>query len=256
MNMNFLLETILLLFAILIGNGLIYSLTFFNLNEKNSSSNISLIRNNSEKDVLGLTSLISSSPLSLTSSESNSSDTLSVSSSDTLSVSSSDTLSVSSSDTLVSDTLSVISSDTNVSDDIMDDILEAEALRHYETVGQYMPRAENSLLSGINDGTVNSNSHLFDNTTSLDSITILNGPSVEQWMEIARDLHSLPVNTPAGILQQVKFEELNILYSQDIILYGITQAELRLIIELIPSWDLFKPGVNHLILMIMSYYHL
>jgi len=253
MNINFLLETILLLFVILTSNGLIYSLTFFNLNEKNSSSNISLIRNNSEKDVLGLTSLISSSPLSLTSSESSSSDSLSVSSSDTMV---SDSLSVSSSDTMVSDSLSVISSDTNVSDDIMDDILEAEALRHYETVGQYMPRAENSLLSGINDGTVNSNSHLFDNTTSLDSITILNGPSVEQWMEIARDLHSLPINTPAGILQQVKFEELNILYSQDIILYAITQAELRLIIELIPAWDLFKPGVNHLILMIMSYYHL
>jgi hypothetical protein len=54
-------------------------------------------------------------------------------------------------------------------------------------------------------------------------------------MEIARDLHSLPINTPAGILQQVKFEELNILYSQDIILYAITQAELRLIIELIPA---------------------
>jgi hypothetical protein len=238
--MNFLLETILFLFTILISNGLIYSLTFFNLNEKNSSSNISLIRNNSEKDVLGLTSLISSSPLSLTSSES----------------SSSDSSSVSSSDTMVSDTLSVSSSDTMVSEDIMDDILEAEALRHLETVGQYMPRAENSLLSGINDGTVNSNSHVFDNTTSLDSITILNGPSVEQWMEIARDLHSLPVNTPSGILQQVKFEELNILYSQDIIQYAITQAELRLIIELIPAWDLFKPGVNHLILMIMSYYHL
>jgi hypothetical protein len=238
--MNLLLETILFLFTIFISNGLIYSLTFFNLNEKNSSSNISYQRNNSEKDVLGLTSLISSSSLSLTSSES----------------SSSDSLSVSSSDTKVSDSLSVSSSDTKVSDDIMDDILEAEALRHYETVGQYMPRAENSLLSGINDGTVNSNSHVFDNTTSLDSITILNGPSVEQWMEIARDLHELPINTPAGILQQVKFEELNILYSQDIILYGITQAELRLIIELIPSWDLFKPGVNHLILMIMSYYHL
>jgi hypothetical protein len=177
MNINFLLETILLLFVILTSNGLIYSLTFFNLNEKNSSSNISLIRNNSEKDVLGLTSLISSSPLSLTSSESSSSDSLSVSSSDTMV---SDSLSVSSSDTMVSDSLSVSSSDTNVSDDIMDDILEAEALRHYETVGQYMPRAENSLLSGINDGTVNSNSHFFDNTTSLDSITILNGPSVEQ----------------------------------------------------------------------------
>src|SRR5712672_822947 len=151
MNMNFLLETILFLFTILISNGLIYSLTFFKLNEKNSSSNISLIRNNSEKDVLGLTSLISSSPLSLTSSESSSSDSSSVSSSDTM-----------------------------VSDTLMDDILEAEALRHLETVGQYMPRAENSLLSGINDGTVNSNSHVFDNTTSLDSITILNGPSLEQ----------------------------------------------------------------------------
>jgi hypothetical protein len=70
------------------------------------------------------------------------------------------------------------------------------------------------------------------------------------------DLHELPVNTAANILQQVKFEELNILYSQDIILYAITQTELRLIIELIPAMDLFKPGINHFILTIMSYYHL
>jgi hypothetical protein len=70
------------------------------------------------------------------------------------------------------------------------------------------------------------------------------------------DLHELPINTPAQILQQVKFEELNILYSQDIIHFAITQTELRLIIELIPAMDLFNPGINHFILTIMAYYHL
>lgn len=70
------------------------------------------------------------------------------------------------------------------------------------------------------------------------------------------DLHDLPINTPAQILQQVKFEELNILYSQDIIHFAITQTELRLIIELIPAISLFKPEINHLILTIMAYYHL
>jgi hypothetical protein len=69
------------------------------------------------------------------------------------------------------------------------------------------------------------------------------------------DLHELPINTPAGILQQVKFEELNILYSQDIINFSITQTELRLIIEHLPAWTLFDPEINHLILTIMSYYH-
>jgi hypothetical protein len=69
------------------------------------------------------------------------------------------------------------------------------------------------------------------------------------------DLHDLPYNTPQGIVQQVKFEELNILYSQDIINFGITQTELRLIIELLPTIDLFRPDINHFILTIMSYYH-
>jgi hypothetical protein len=68
--------------------------------------------------------------------------------------------------------------------------------------------------------------------------------------------HELPINTPAGILQNFKVDELNILYSQDIIHYGITQTELRLIIEHLPAMSLFKPEINHLILTIMSYYHL
>jgi hypothetical protein len=70
------------------------------------------------------------------------------------------------------------------------------------------------------------------------------------------DLHALPINTPAHILQQVKFEELNILYSQDIIHFAITQTELRLIIEHLPAISLFKPEINHLILTMMAYYHL
>jgi hypothetical protein len=106
--MNLIIETILILFAILASNGIIYSLTFLNLNKnknnKNFSENISVIRNSSEKDGLALTSLIASNPIRLTSSES----------------SSSQTLSVTSSDTNVSQTLSVTSSDTNVSQEIFD----------------------------------------------------------------------------------------------------------------------------------------
>ena len=69
-------------------------------------------------------------------------------------------------------------------------------------------------------------------------------------------LHNFPPNTPAGILQQIKFEELNILYSQDIIYYGITQTELRLIIEHTAAFQLFELDINHMILIMMSYYHL
>jgi hypothetical protein len=116
MNINLFIETILILFAILASNGIIYSLTIFNFN-KNSSENISVIRNSSEKDGLALTSLIASNPIRLTSSESSASQTLSVTSSES---SASQTLSVTSSNTNVSQTLSVTSSNTNVSQDIFD----------------------------------------------------------------------------------------------------------------------------------------
>jgi hypothetical protein len=82
MNINFIFETILILFAILASNGFIYSLTFNNLDKTNSSENIPVIRNSSEKDGLALTSLIASNPIRLTSSESSDSQTLSVTSSE------------------------------------------------------------------------------------------------------------------------------------------------------------------------------
>jgi hypothetical protein len=91
MNINLLFEIILILFAILASNGIIYSLTF--LNKPNSSENISVITNSLEKDGLALTSLIASNHIRLTSSESSTSQTLSVTSSES---SSSQTLSVSS----------------------------------------------------------------------------------------------------------------------------------------------------------------
>jgi hypothetical protein len=69
------------------------------------------------------------------------------------------------------------------------------------------------------------------------------------------DLHDHPINSPSGVLLQIKFEEINILYSQDIINFGITQTELRLIIEHLPAMSLFNADVNHLILTIMSFYH-
>jgi hypothetical protein len=233
MNISLFFETILILFAILASNGIIYSLTFFNLNNKNSSENISVITNSSEKDGLALTSLIASNPIRLTSSES----------------SASQTLSVTSSETNVSQTLSVTSSETNVSQDIFD----SENLIDSEII--WGPHTENSYLSSTNEENLLSNVGVFDNTTSLESLTILDTQSLEQWREIAMDLQEHPINSPAGVLQQIKFEELNILYSQDIIHYAITQTELRLIIEHLPATSLFNPEINHFILTMMSYYH-
>jgi hypothetical protein len=249
MNINLFFETIIILFAILASNGFIYSLTIFNLNnlnKKNSSENISIIRNSSEKDGLALTSLIASNPINLTSSESSTSQTLSVSSSGS---STSQTLSVSSFESSTSQTLSVSSSGTNISQGIfdIDDLTDSEINGGTQT--------ENSYVTSANEEFLPSNGGVFDQFTSLDSQTILNTQSFEEWREIAMELQEHPINTPAGILQQIKFEELNILYSQDIINFGITQTELRLIIEHLPAISLFKPEINHLILTIMSYYH-
>jgi hypothetical protein len=243
MNKNFIIEILLILFAILASNGFIYSLTFFNLNKPNSSENISVITNCSENNGR-ITLLLASNPLRLTSSESSTSQTLT-------------------------------SSESNISEDIFDseDLIDSDISGGLHT--------ENSSLSNTNDANLSSNVDLLDHTTSLDSrtilndanlstninvdvldqttsldsITILNSQSIEQLRETVMILHDLPINTPAGILQQVKFEELNILYSQDIIYFGITQTELRLIIEHLPAISLFNPEINHLILTIMSYYH-
>jgi hypothetical protein len=244
MNINLFIETILILFAILASNGIIYSLSIFNLKTKNE--NISVIRNSSEKDGLSFTWLIASNPIRLTSSESSTSQTLSVTSSD-----SSTSQTLFSSESGASQTLSVTSSQTNVSQDIFDSDNWLEDSEVYE--GFNLHTENGTFIETSTDLSV------FDNTTSftsLDSITILNTQSVEQWREIAIAFHDFPINTPAGILQNFKFEELMILYSQDMILFGITQTELRLIIEHLPAMSLFKPEINHLILTIMSYYHL
>jgi hypothetical protein len=246
MNINLFIETILILFAILASNGIIYSLSIFNLKTKNSSENISVITNSSEKDGLSFTWLIASNPIRLISSESSTSQTLSVTSSD-----SSTSQTLFSSESSASQTLSVTSSQTNVSQDIFDSDNWLEDSEVYE--GFNLHTENGTFIDTSTDLSV------FDNTTSftsLDSITILNTQSVEQWREIAIAFHDFPINTPAGILQNFKFEELMILYSQDMVLFGITQTELRLIIEHLPAMSLFKPEINHLILTIMSYYHL
>jgi hypothetical protein len=113
-NLNLLIETILVLFAILTSNGILYSFTFFK--GKNSSENISVIRNNSVSDGLAITSLIASNPLNLASSESSTSNTLSLTSSDS-SASYAESLLESS----ISDNLSVTSLGSNGSD-IIDNI--------------------------------------------------------------------------------------------------------------------------------------
>jgi hypothetical protein len=256
-------QLLIILFAILVRNGIIYSLTFFHLNNKNSSENISVIRNNSEKNGLVVTSLIASNPIRLTSSETNTSQTLNgtsleTSTSQTLSASSletstSQTLSVTSLETSTSQTLSVTSSETNVSQDIFDDLnwideRISEAISSETNTSQDMLNNENWIEEVINEG-------MLPYTTSLDSLTVLDSQTFAQWREMAMDLHEYPINSPAILLQQTKLEELNILYSQDIIHYGISQTELRLIIEHFPATSLFNPDINHLILTVMSYYH-
>lgn len=237
MNISFYIEFMLLLFAVLASNLFLYSLTFFNLNKKKPK--IFIIKG-SKKDVLAFTSLIASNPLRLTSSESSGSDNLSVTSSESDVSDVSENLSETSSDTCVSDNLSVSSSDTYVSQNIFDNIDIIEIVERNDRV---MNPTQNS-------------NFILDQTSTLDSLTILSNQDLDYLRETVMILHSLPVNTPAGILQQVKFEELVVLYSQDLIHFGITHTELRLIIELFPSFTLFNPEINHLILTIMSYYHL
>lgn len=248
MNIKLFFEIILFLSIILAINGIIYSLIFFTLKIKNISKIISVIRDSSGKDVLAPTLLIASNPIRLTPSESSGSQTSSLTSSES---STSQTLSVTSSESSGSQTLSVTSSDTLVSQDMFDST-DFTDLEINEVI---MTQNSNSIVSDTNGGTISTNFDIFDHHTSLDSITVLDNQTFELWREIVNELHELPFNTPLNILQQVKFEELNILYSQDLIEFAITQTELRLIIELIPAMDLFSPDINHFILSIMSYYH-
>lgn len=81
--------------------------------------------------------------------------------------------------------------------------------------------------------------------TSLDSMTVLDRVTHDRLVDIVMELHNLPMNTPEEIIRQLKLEELNILYSQDIIQYGVTQTDLRLLIESIPVMDLFQSDINH-----------
>lgn len=230
MNINLLFEILIILFAILLSNGIIYSLSIYYVKKINSSDKISVIRNSSDSPFPML--LIASNPVNITPSESDVSEILSITSSDTF----------------VSEILSVSSSDTNVSSEIFDpsNLSDIEINEGITTINQ------DSLLLNTNEDIIPSDFEFY----SLDSLTVLNRETFEQWLELVKDLHDHPINSPANVLQQIKFEELNILYSQDIIHYAITQSELRLIIELIPAMDLFKPDINHLILTIMAYFHL
>lgn len=139
MNINLFFETILLLLAILVSNGFIYSLTL----KKNSSTNISVIANSSEKDGLALTSLIASNPIRLTSSESS-----------------------------ASQTLSTTSSERNAPQEILDFI---EFVK--EDISE-VTHTERRYFSSTNE--VIFPSDVLSNTPSLDSITVLDAQTYEQ----------------------------------------------------------------------------
>jgi hypothetical protein len=66
-------------------------------------------------------------------------------------------------------------------------------------------------------------------------------------------LHEFPIGTPINTLQIFKFDELMILYSQDMIYMGINLTELRILIDHLSATSLFDHGANHLILTMMSY---
>ena len=253
MNINFFFETILILFAILVSNGIIYSLTIFNFNKKNSSENIPVITNSSEKNVLTPTLLLASNHLRLTSSESSSSETSSVIWSDS-----------SSSETLYeyetsSDTLSDTSNDTNLSETFYEILPEDRFSANIDWTEEdmrwlYDPYVITPNNLEIGGGPLPSETDVY--AISLDSITQLTRENYEQWKAISGDLHELPLNTPYNILRQVKFEELNILYRDDLINFSITQTELRLIIEQVNPLHLWSPDINHFILTILSYYNM
>ena len=249
MSLNLFLEIILLLFTILAFNGIIYSLTLFKLNAKNSSENIPVITNSSEKDVLTPTLLLASNHLRLTSSDSSASETSSVTSWDS---SASETLYETS-----SETLSETSNETNLSE-TSNEILPEDRFGNIDLTEEdmrwlYDPYVITPNNLEIGGGPLPSETDVY--AISLDSITQLNRENYEQWKAISGDLHELPLNTPYNILRQVKFEELNILYREDLINFSITQTELRVIIEQINPLHLWSPDINHLILTILSYYH-
>ena len=145
MNTNLFFEIILILFAILASNGIIFILLILNLNKnlnkKNSSENISVITNSSEKDGLALTSIIASNPINITSLESSS-----------------------------SQTLSVTSSETNVSQDILNNINGIDS----ET------NEAQDILNNINEEIFFPYLDGSGNITSLESRTILDNQSYEQ----------------------------------------------------------------------------
>ena len=257
MYINIYLEIILISFPILASNGFIYSLKFFNLNKPSTFKNISVITPKTETDVLAPTLLIASNPLKLTSSESSASSESNLSQ-EIFDYEDAD-IDVSQvifdyEDEDIDEGTMTQTQNSNLSDtneEIMDQNSNLSDINE-----EIMDQSPNFRLCSAEEGTIPSNLDPLDHYTSLDSITILNSQKVEEWRDIVLDLHDFPINTPAHILQQIKFEEINIIYSQDIIQYAITQTELRLLIELLPAISLFKPEINHLILTMMAYYHL
>ena len=208
---------------------------------------MSVTRNISGKDGLVLTSLIASNSLRLTSSDTNASETLNVDSLDEL-LDEFATLNLASLDEL--ETSSDTSSDTS-------ETLSVDSLETSTSETLSVALSEPNLYLDVYDENIWIGSEIREDIflTSQDSLTILNSETFWEWRAIAMDMHDFPADSPANIFQQIKFEELNILYSQDILYYGITQTELRLIIEHFPATSLLNSQINHIILTAMMHYH-
>lgn len=251
---------LLLLFLLFLAKYIIiYSFRIYYFFKQNYfSKNISIIRNSLGKDNLAITSLISANPVILISSESTSSISLSETSSD---FNFPDSLSETSLDFNIPDSLSETSSDLNTPDSISDTSSYSDWDSVSDSsgtlVGDGFETSTSETLSEISSESdiLSFNQETYFHYISPDSNTVLNQQTFEQWMEMAMFFHNLPVNSPAGILQLFKYQELKILFSEDLTEFRITDTELRLIIEHWPAWDLFLPEMNHYILLMMSYYH-
>lgn len=215
--------TLVLLFAILASNGIIYLLTNYHLHKKK----LSVWTNSSKKDKITITFLIGCYSRALINGR------IKITEQNFSNFERNEGNIPHNRDLIEINTNEqnrIIQDPVNTNTDFIDEI-EANMVQNQETI----PPLESVGLS------------------SLDSITILDLEAQNRWLEIVMHLNSLPPNTPPAIIREVKLDEINILYSQDIISFGVSQTDLRLLIESIPIADLLQPNINHLILTMMSY---
>jgi len=108
-----------------------------------------------------------------------------------------------------------------------------------------------SFTNSLSDTESTSNT---DSSSSTDSSLDANHVQDVNW--VIPEFDPVFFNVPDHVLQDWKFNEINEIYREEIIEFGITQTELLDIIQLIPSIELYAEDINEFIFAIMAYYHL